>query len=183
MKNYHIDLYDFIEAMLSDLRKSTIIVDAKTKRMLRDYDEVPREVMAKITALAEEYLWYRLAEGYSSIPETMTALFEKLAYELQYVPDSSAPVPEVVDDFVTALRETEQVYNQYMEYLPENRWAMVEMTVVDTFVTITFGKDLRIHLFEAQYGKGRWANDPVPIPRHGEVYIGATLGIDPRGSK
>lgn len=182
MKNYHLDFGEITEAIITDLRASNIMVDAETKRTYREAAEEPA-VFRRIKELAKEYLWYKLMETYQSIPATMGSLFEHLAYTLQYMPDSSAPPELAVEDLLLALTSAEQLFNSYLEYFPINPWAMVDVNFEHNVATVTFGKDLRVYLYEQEHGGSRYKGDPVQLVREHEVLVDASLSIVARFPK
>lgn len=69
-------------------------------------------------------------------------------------------IPFRSQDVLTFYRELLSNFRYEMrDILPFNEWCIVNIDLTRQHMALTFGEDLRIKVFEDQYGKGRWVGD------------------------
>ncbi len=159
VKNYIIDLREITESIFSDL-SGVPTCDNKDVDRLHPKDD--RSILESIHQICKEYIWYRLTDSFKSLPGSMANTFYALVHKTFSKPEES--VDETVERILGYLTTTEELFNDFYEHMPLNEWTTVDVDFIGDMVSIRFGKDLRIAMYESQHGTNRWQGEFQPVP-------------------
>lgn len=124
--------------------------------------ELARRAMTKqLKEFARETLVYSIYEHFLSIPPGMERLFIKLVDDIFeptrdrkgiVIDRAQAIAFEVLSDTLAECAYMLEVNNL-------DRWAIVDVEFVNLTCVLTLGRNLKDHLHELKYGKGRWRGE------------------------
>lgn len=169
-------LYDYI---VNDLEKSDVQIVVPVIDRVMTYKEsqnlehiylnlTQRQVVAAKRALdkmlkelGREMMVFAIYEHFLSIPRGMDRMFIKMIDDL-FVPtrDNRGDVVDTAQGIGFHTLSDSLAEAAYMiEVHNLDRWAIVDFDFLNVTCILTVGRNLKDHLFEVKYGKGRWQGE------------------------
>lgn len=127
----------------------------------RVIDSAKRAMTKQLKEFAREILVYSIYEHFLSIPPGMERMFMKMVDDIfepirdkkRVIIDRQQAIAfEVLSDTLAECAYMLEVNNL-------DRWAMVDVEFVNLTCVLTVGRNLKDHLHELKYGKGRWRGE------------------------
>lgn len=124
--------------------------------------EIAKRTLTKtLKEFAREALVYNIHTHFLSIPPGMERLFIKLIDDI-FVPTKDKR-NNVIDNAQAIAFEVLSDSMAECAYMIEvhdfDRWAMVDVDFINLTCVLTVGRNLKDHLHELKYGKGRWRGE------------------------
>lgn len=169
-------LYDYIVA---DLEKSDVELNIPVIDRVMTYKEylniehvylsltqrqvvsIKRAMDKLVKELSREMMVFAIYEHFLSIPPGMDRMFIKIIDDL-FIPlrDNRGEVTDSAQAIGFHTLSDSLAEAAYMlEVHNLDRWAIVEFDFLNVTCVLTVGRNLKDHLFEVKYGRGRWKGE------------------------